>query len=229
MSTSKNGDYTVTGIPAYSTIFGNGKQAYYIYYNTLYQYNYATRERTFLKTLKASGDESFFISSIYKGKIYMTKSSFDKWKFWTYSFDLKTKKQKLLKSNCNIWNRYGKYVVSQDAYRTDVSAYPITLYKITSKGLSKIKTLTKNGRYESLIKGKLYYSVYNKVMTKVTLYRCDANGSHRKKIKTFTAKAGNGLILICKATNKYCIYQTDSTTYYRYTYATKKTKKTSTY
>lgn len=223
ISDQKDGVYAETPLTYFS--YTNGSYAYYVRENALYRYRYADKKETWLKRLKTSDDSTFYVSSVYGGKVFITRGSFDKWKHWTYQYNTKTKKLKLAKSNCAILSRYGKYVVSQDEYRTDVSPFPATLYKITANGLSKIKTLTSYAHNGVFVKGKLYYTVYGKnKIHKATLYRCNPNGSGKKKIAVFTSKNKDNEVLISKITSTYCEVYKDSETY-RYTYKNKKYKK----
>lgn len=217
---------TPIGYPAY----GNGKQAYYVRDFTLYKYTYASRKESKVKKLPSTGASNdphmaFYVTGVYGDQIYLTKGSQGQWKNWTYSYNLKTKKLKKLLSNCSIKTSYGKYVVGQNAYRTDVSAYPITLYKIQSSGLKKIKKLTSHGWEPTFAGGKLYYAASpDNIMRKVTLYRCNLNGSGRKKIKTFSTSQKYGQVSIFNITSKSCEVYKDGN-HYRYTYVTNKMKK----
>lgn len=224
ISTKRNSGYKKTPIVSYGS-FGNGKQAFYIYKNTLYKYTYASRTKSKLKKLPVKGDVYYYISSIYGNQIFITKDSFYQWKHWTYSYNINTKKFKKVTSNCTITARSGNYAVGQNEYRTDVGAYPITLYKIKNSGLSKVKKLTSFGRSATFAGNKLYYVHYsNKYMRKATLYRCNRNGTNRKAIKTFTASQKYDVVLITNITSKSCDVYKDGKNY-RYHYSTKKMKK----
>lgn len=223
ISDRKNDGYRNTPL-GYGS-FGNGLQAYYVDKNVLYRYIYATRESVRLRKLTVSGDEGFHISAVYGNQVFLTKSSFDQWKYWTYSYNIKTGKVKQVMSNCCITGRLGKFVVAQNAYRTDVGPYPVTIYKITAQGLSKVKKLASYGRSEVFVGKKLYYAAYDKgSMKKAVLYRCNKNGTGRKKVAVFTNSSEFGEILLGNITDRSCIvYQ--SGVQYRYTYATKKMKR----
>lgn len=233
MSTNKTSGYTATPL-TYGT-FSNGKQACYIRDNRLYKYVFSTRKETFLKKFSLSGDQVYSISTVYSSQVFLTKSSFEQWKFWTYSYNIKTKKLKLAKSNCNITDRYGKYVIAQGDYRTDIAPYPLTVYKITSSGLSKVKKISSYGKNAVFIGSKLYYVTYPKgTMKKATLYRSKPDGSSPKKIASFSVSTQYGEVIITKITSKYCNVSKfqykpgkSTQTTYRYTYADKKLKKIS--
>ncbi len=224
MSTKKNSGYKKTPIRSYNA-YGNGKQAFYIRDGLLCKYTYASRKETRLKKLSVKGDESFHISTIYGNQIFLTKNSFYQWKHWTYTYNIKTKKFRHAVSRCTITTRSGKYVLGQNEYRTDISPYPITLYKIKSSGLSKVKKLTNLGTSGTFIGKKIYYVQYqNKLMSKATLYRCDLSGSNKKAIQTFKTSSKYGEVSVSNITSKSCdVYKNGKM--YRYTYSTKKMKR----
>jgi hypothetical protein len=229
ISTSEDGPYQET--PMVYGAFGNGKIAYYCRNNVLYSYTYGSGKETKLYKLKASGDDGFWVSAVYGNQVFLSKSSFDQWRFWTYRYNIKTGKVKKLRNDCNITAQSGAYAISMDEYRTDVSPYPLTVYKMTKTGLKKVKTLTNYGRSEQFYNGILYYTVYPKgTMKKATLYSYNPKNGKKKKIATFKAdvedKYGYGEVYVLKATDKYCeVYQVATGTNYRYTYATKKMTK----
>lgn len=225
MSTKKNSGYRKTPIWGYGA-YGNGKQAFYVRNGLLCKYTYASRKETILKRLSVTDDIGFNISTVYGNQIFLTKSSFYQWKHWTYSYNIKTKKFRLAASKCDIIGRSGKYVIGQNEYRTDVSPYPITLYKITSSGLSKVKKITNRGMSGTFTGKKLYYVQYpnRSSMKTATLYCCNLNGSNKKAIRTFKSSSQYGQTLIYNITSKSCDVSKDEALY-RYTYSTKKMKK----
>lgn len=228
ISARKDSGFQKTPIGSFA--YSNGSQAFYVRDYVLYKYAYSTRKETPVKKLPAKGAAndphlSFYISEVYGNQIYLTKGSQGQWRNWTYSYNIKTKKLKKVLSNCKINTRYGKYVIGQNEYRTDVSAYPITLYKVQSSGLKKIKKLSSYGWEPTFAGRKLYYvSGTDSSMKKVTLYHCNLNGSGRRKIKTFSTSQQYGQVLIYNITSKSCEVNKDGKVY-RYTYATKKMKR----
>lgn len=226
IATKKSGPYKETPMSTYG-VFANGKQAYYVRENILYKYVFSSGKESKVKKLPASGDQYYQISVIYGSQIFLTKGSFEQWKYWTYSYNTKSKKLKKAVSGCAISSQNGKYVVAQNEYRTDVSPYRVTVYKITSSGLKKVRKLGENCHAETYVKGKLYYAEYpGKYMDKVVLYRSNPDGSGRKKLGTFTTSAKYGEVMVSKFTAKYCYIYKESQTY-KYTYKTKKLKKVS--
>lgn len=223
IATKKSGPYKETPMDFYGA-FANGKQAYYVRENILYKYVFSSGKESKVKKLPASG---YQVSAVYGSQIFLTRGSFEQWKYWTYSYNTKSKKLKKAVSGCAISSQNGKYVVAQNEYRTDVSPYRATVYKITSSGLKKVRKLGENCHAETYVKGKLYYAEYpGNYMDKVILYRCNPDGSGRKKLGTFTTSAKYGEVMVSKFTAKYCYIYKESQTY-KYTYKTKKLKKVS--
>lgn len=224
MSKKKSSGYKAT--PLEYNSYTNGKQAYYISKSTLCKYTFSNKKAIKLKKMPVKKDYYFYLSEVYGNQIFITKGSFDEWTYWTYRYNTKTKNLKNIKKNCTIVNRQGKYVVAENSYRSDVSPTPVTLYKITSSGLKKIKKLTERGFNSVFVDGKLYYTEYTDVyMTKVTLYRCNSNGKGKKALGTFASSSEYGQVLIQEITSKKCTVYIIDEGLYEYTYSTKKLKK----
>lgn len=223
---AKKGEaYKKTPIVSYGSM-GNNTHAYYVRNKALYKYTYASQKELLLKKLPLSGDETINISTVYKNQIFLTKDSYQKSKLWTYCYNTNTKVLKKVKTNCKINAHYNKYVIGQNSFRTDIDPYPMTLYKITSSGLSKVKTLTSYGRSGTFAGNKIYYTVYPKKhsMKTTTLYRCSLDGKNKKKIASFQAAGENGRVTVGEITSKNCMVVINDQQY-RYTYSTKKLKK----
>lgn len=212
-------------IPVEYGAFVNGKQAYYVREGKLYKYVFSTGKEVKLKSLSQKNYASWYISTVYGGKLYLTRSCFDEWNVSTYTYNTKTKKFKKVQKNCEIINRYGKYVVSQDEFRSDVSPYRITLWKLTSSGLKKIKKLTSRGFNTVFIDGKLYYTSYAEdLMKKVTLYRCNIDGTQKEKLAIFETEDEYGMVIIEAIRADRCtVGMPDGD--YEYIYETKEMKK----
>lgn len=227
MSTKKNTGFKVTNMP-YNT-FSNGKQAYYIDIgdNALYQFTFSSKKEKRLKKLSSKGYPAWDISTIYGGKIYITKGSFDEWSYHTYAYKISSGSFKRIKKNCCIINRSGKYVIAEKEYRSDVSPYTVTLYKITNDGLKKIKTLTKSGFGARKVGKKWYYVSYPDVtemgvsMNRAVIYKCNLDGTGKAKVAELTSEVKYDQIIVQEITSKYCIYWSDSKIY-KYTYDTQK-------
>lgn len=223
MSTKKKSGYKET--PIQYVAYVNEKQAYYVREGKLYKYVFSTRKEVKLKSLPQKNYAYWNVSLVYGGKVFLTRSCFDEWSISTYAYYTDTKKFTRIKKNCEIIGHYGKYVVSQNEFRSDVSPYPVTLWKLTTSGLKKIKKLTSRGFGCVFIEGKLYYTSYaDDLMRKVTLYKCNVDGTQKKKIVTFESDDEYDTIMIQEITSSYCtIWKTDGT--YKYIYKTKEMKK----
>lgn len=228
MSTKRNSGYKLTKMP-YNT-FSNGKQAYYIRDNALYKFTFSSKKETRIKKLTTKDYPSWDIGTIYGGKIYITRGSFDEWNYSTYAYNISKKTFKKIKKDCKIICRSGKYVIAQNEYRSDVSPYKTTLYKITADGLKKIKVLTKSGFGANLIGKKWYYvsypdmNEYGYSMKRAVLYKCNVDGTGKKKVAELTTDSEYDQIIIQEVTSEYCTYYSNDGIY-KYTYATKKKEK----
>ena len=170
---------------------------------------------------QAGEGDSWSISAIYGKRVYLTRGSFNKWKQWTYLYKLNTGSFRKVKANCAIRTSYGKYMVGEKQYHTDVSAVQQDLYKSTRNGLKKIKRLAKWGLNTQIVGKKIYYISYtDRNMRKGTIYRCNLDGSKRKKLGTFTTTQQYGQLIAREYTSKYCTIYKDGNSY-RYTYKTK--------
>lgn len=213
ISTKKNSGYKKTSIPAPdSSCLTNGKQTYYIKNNTIYRYIYSSGKTVKMKSLKSliRSNEALFcsIARLYKGKLYIVTHNFIN---ITYSYDIKSKKLRLVKKNCDIEYGIGNYFLCQKEYLTTVMPCTKTIYKLTSSGFKRVKKLGSNcGEQVFIIRGKLYYTVYPKGYDcrKVVLYRCNVDGTGKKKLATMkVSKSYTQMpIWVAKVTPKYCIY-----------------------
>ena len=224
ISKQKNSGYKKTPMAAWN-LFTNGKDAYYVFSKnskkSLYKYTFSSGSETAIKQVKAKFD--WYVSAVYKGMVYLTKANYDKSKYWTYRLDPNTGTNTKLKGNCNILDRSGAYVVAQNELHTDVSPYKISLYKITSTGLSKVKVVAKKTMGATFVGKKLYYAVYeDEGMQYASLYRCTKKGTKVKRLGQF----GNGksVVMFAEFTAKDCLVSfysgTASPKLYRYTYST---------
>lgn len=223
MAKGKNGAYKATPISLYS--FVNDRQAFYVKSNALYKYVFAAGKEQKLKTLPTGVEQGYTVSAVQGQKVYLNMGSFPKWRYVLYSYHTGTRKLKKEMDDCSILCRYGNYVVAQKEYRTDVSPYTLTIYKLGSSGLKKVKTLTSRGFNPVFIGSRLYYASYSgKYMNKVTLYSCNAKGGSSKKLGVFETKDQYGSVVVTQITAKKCRINISGVNY-EYTYKTKKTKK----
>lgn len=217
---SKNGTYKQTSI-AYNS-YTNGKQIYYVSENRLCKYVISSGKETGIK--KLSNKKDWSISLVYGGKIYLSADNFDEWSVQTYVYKISSKKLSKA-ADVNIRVRSGKYVLTQDEYRSDVSPYPVSLYRLTANGMKKVKTLSKRCFGCRFLGDKVYYTDYaGEYMEKVTIYRCNKDGSGKKKLGSFQSDSEYGMVQVTEFNSKYCVIVKDEVTY-QYTYKTKKLKK----
>jgi hypothetical protein len=228
ISKEKDGEYTETPISS-TFLYSDGKQCYYMDNNyVIYNYKYKTGKNKKLKKMKEDGDAVYTIGGVYKNYIYVNKSSFDRWRLWTYTYNIKTGEYRKIATDCSVSDISGGYVVGCNEYRSDVSPYKITLYKIKSDGsFKKVKVISKYGYQGDFVNGKLYYLIYpQNSLKETTLYRANEDGSSAKKIVTFKSNNKYGEVMVYDITAKNCYVYKDGTTYL-YTYKTKKLKKVS--
>lgn len=219
---SKKGPYKKTSISYQS--YTNGKQIYYVSENRLCKYVCSSGKETKLK--KLPDNKYWKLSLVYGGKVFLTGENFDEWSLQTYVYKISSKKLSKA-ANVSIITNSGKYVLTQDEYRSDVSPYQTSLYRITANGMKKVKTLSKRCFGCRFVGDKLYYTDYGgDYMEKVTLYKCNRDGSGKKKLAFFETDSEYGAIYVTEITSKYCVIMKDDATY-RYTYKTKKLKKIS--
>lgn len=228
---SKKKDSGYKRIPKADTdCYGNSKQMYFCCENVLYKYVYKTGKTTVVKKFKKNSEP--IVWNVYKNKIYLIGSDGK-----SYVYNLKTKKMSVLKLRAlrkfgNIGGNfdsegYGKYLYSC-VYSSKKSAK--VLYKITNKGIKKVKTLamepypSDDGKY-------IYYASYQSGNSKrLVYYRAEIDGSGTKKLGTSSVGEHFLYTTVDAFTDKYVAYSyydedSDKVAYCVYTFATKKTKK----
>jgi hypothetical protein len=239
ISKNKKSGYKKTSVPYTYAIFANSKQAYYMYENVLYKITFSNRRVTKLKDFNKIiekerkeyeknynyyEESSFSLDKVYKNKIYITRGSFIDWEYDTYVYSIKNKTFKCIKKYCTIVDSYKEYCICQKEYKTDVSPYTLSIYKITSSGMKKVKELGEYVFGVKRIKGTIYYVSYsNYDMKKGTLYRCKYDGTHKEKLGTFAASGEYGYVYVnvSDITSKSCTYVADGKNY-KYVYSKKK-------
>lgn len=233
ISDQKDGVYELTPI-TYGAC-ANANKAYYIDHTgkTLCEYSFAKRESKTLKTLcQASQDLYLSVSGVCGNNVFVTCGGEETWRYDTYVYN--TKKNKVIQTieDCCIGCFNGNYAISSPAYHTDVSGSRLDLYKISNGGLKKVKKLCNYGFSYAKVGKKFYYTDYpdkysnidGYKMDRVVIYKCNANGSGRKRVATITGKGEYAQVIVQKFTNKYLEYWDGSGTY-RYVYKTKKITK----
>lgn len=246
ISTHKGSGYKITPIPYREGIFSNGKQIYYVEYdhssnssNILYKYLLDSRKRMRIKILYRHpelGDEFYGISMIRGSMIYLSQYP-TPCVVNTYMYNTKNNKLSKMKANFGLSlpsgnsgsYSYSNYVLATDRSLSEPNSFPITLYKIDRSGnLQKVRKLSEYGLDAQFIGNKLYYTDIQgrnlgRTGHSVSIYRCNVNGSKKKKIATF--KINKGFPVITIFTEKSCIISDCWGGNYKYTYATKRLRK----
>lgn len=222
MSNRKNGGYTATSIE-YGA-FANATQAIYLRDNVVYKYIFSKKKESKLVTLEELDDpdmDMYSIGTVYGKYVYINEDSYSKGAVITYAYDMNSKKIKKVISNGSIDEGHGKYLIVQNEWSIDVSPISKSIYKITNKGIKKVKTLSDFCGAASFVGDKIYYVCYpsGTEMRKAIMYKCDLDGSNKKKVASFSADSGN--IIVSDIGAKECTVYKDWTGY-KYTYATKK-------
>ena len=210
--------------------YTNGKTAIYISDGKLMKYTLSDGKSKKLKTLPKGKSRSEYdgydIKMIYGNNFYVTRTSFDDWEYVTYAYNMSKKTiKKQIKGK--IIAIKGKYVLAQMAYKSDVSPYKLNLYKITSKGIKKVKTLSSLSYLGTFVGNKLYYTDYtNNLMEQCDLHVADKDGSNDKVLVTFPleGKITEGQLMILDITSKKCTIWMNNE-WYEYTFQTGTMKK----
>lgn len=232
ISEKRNGRFQPT--PMSERICANGKQAYYLIWDNdektqlLCRYVFRSGKETVAASLPAVDESWWEIHAVYGGKVFLQEQS-DYSRDSVYAYDLKKDKLSKVKSGCSMGNAYGRYIIAESHWHGDTSAHPVTLYKITGSKLKKVKQLTKYGcssmsDYAKFIGEKIYYISFSEadmgISQKITLYRCNANGSGKEKLGTFQNATISGEDSITSTKCRIWIGGNE----YEYSYASKKLK-----
>ncbi|MBE5922977.1 MAG: hypothetical protein E7271_00730 [Lachnospiraceae bacterium] len=227
VSFAANANYKTQNVPclgAYSVLDG-----YYIVNEKLYHTD-ATGETEELVSVAGESYLTKSVSAVYAGNVYITGSG-DMYidgneTLKTYVYNI-AERRIISTYNCALINVTDGYAVSQDKYDSGMNPYPVSIYKLTSNGMKKVKTLTKRSRYVKMIgKGKnkrILYSYYPKKlsMSQMNIYSVKVNGKGKKKLATLKQKdpSYSGIILNY-ANTKYC--KVFNGGFYKYVYKDKK-------
>ena len=232
-STRKNGTYTTAKLGGYEySAYSDGKYLVTVERTTtgalrLVKVTLKSGKVRILKKLplgKYQYDAPWWhISGIYGSNVFLTRGSFEQWNYKTYVYNLSTGKYTKAKNNCSISFIKGKYAVAATTYQTDVSAHPRIIYKISSDGsLKKVKKL---GNYigTTVMAGKkLYFTKYTDTnMSKLTICRCNIDGTQVEKLGTFKKTGEYGQVIAYNITSEGCSIN-NSGTNYTYNFETKK-------
>lgn len=190
---AKTTNYEMTLTKSYQRIWSNGTNKIYMTTNKdytkqkLYLKNVKSGEKKMLKSfnLDQDNDESYSISNVYGNKIYLNKT-FGAGDGNLYAYNLKTKKFGCVKKNFQILNASGKYMITSNYTPTDISPFPQYIYKITSKGLEKVKKLGQYTSQSQIVGNKVYYAKYVEGrLHDMTVCSCDLNGKNLTSVSVF--------------------------------------------
>lgn len=222
----------------------NGTYTWYVWYDItdfsdtskgyLIRKNNKTGSEKTVKTLPHDG----YICTTRGDNIYITVSDgsgMDGYGAYTYTYNIKT--GKLWKAaNSIIIGRSGSYVTCQDTPTSDPSPYGASIYRLTSKGMSRVKKLGKSCNVFGKVYKKRFYFL-RIAENKICFYSIGVNGKDMKKLATFKAK--DGCYLECEITTvsdspkyiEFYVYARDNNyesepefeaSLFRYTFSTEK-------
>lgn len=237
-----SGKYKTTKIntqPRYGFV-GNGKFLYYIEKtsknNVLKRYNYKTGKIEKIKKLPVSENinnkniegEECEILGVCGDYIFITCYNDIAVPEGTviYSFNIKNKKIKRsgLENHGNELTN-GKYLVVENAPRTDFRARAFDIYKLKNDGtVKKIKRVTKKAMAVTLYNDTIYWVSISKdesaANSKNVLYSMKINGSGKKTL--FKANKKKPLYYTGFADDKGVVVNCDGGKLYKYSFKTKK-------
>ena len=187
--------------------------------------NIKTGEWKTLKTLPKSEKYSYELAGAAGARVYITRYRYMS-TCSAFMYSMNTGKYKRVKKNCRIEVTCGKYAAADSVCKGDASPTRHTLYRMTTKGLKKIRIISKRTFRVAFVKGRLYYDKYSgKGMRKASLYKSRANGSKSKKLCTFSSKKDTeGQVYFSNIRAKKCDVTIDGKEY-TYIYKTKKLRK----
>ena len=185
-------DYVETSMPNNQTFF-KGSTAYYVHGGALYSYSFKTAKATKLKKL---GADAAAVGAVWGSNVYVSYANAANKKNSTRVYNVKTKKLGASVGSFKLVNSSGTYAVGTGYFADDAAARTTTLCKLTSKDLTKVKQLAKNGQAAAFAGGKLYYtSATNAKLNCVRLYRANMDGSKAKQIATFGDNPGDRMLV----------------------------------
>lgn len=190
--------YTMTTVKSHLSVWSNGKNKVYlkditkknkdgideIVEQKLYLKDVKTGKSKLLKTitLDPESEECCYLNNVYKTTVYMNRvRGVGDGDLYTYNW--KTGKFKCVRKNFIIINASGKYMITANYLPTDISPYPAYLYKITSKGLEKVKKLGAYTTQAQFAGRKIYYAKFpsNGSIRQMSVWTCDLSGKMQKK------------------------------------------------
>lgn len=206
-------------------------KAYYIIENTLYvspiePHSMGIRHKITSWNLKDG--QYVKIVYAYGNKIYVNRSDEMDGKCVLFFVDIKSKKKTIAVKNCCIQAASGKYLYGNTSMVYDTGAYTVNIWKIKGNSVKKVKTLGKHIFGTTVVKNKVYYASYpDSKQNNMTVYRCNPDGSHRKKLFNLKGKGQFCQVLISEVNEKTitAYVSGDQPGQYEYTIKTGKLKK----
>lgn len=203
---AKTTNYEMTLTKNYQRIWSNGTNKIYITTSKdytkqkLYLKNVKSGKKKVLKTftLNQENDESYNIGNVYGTTIYLNvvRGAGDG---DVYTYNWKTNKFQCVRKNFAILNASGKYMITSNYTPTDISPFPQYIYKITSKGLEKVKKLGQNTSQSQIVGKKIYYAKYVSVtegLHDMTVWSCDLNGKNVTSVLKVSSKYEHGDVML---------------------------------
>ena len=179
---------------------------YYMGNDTLYvsevaPHSMGTKDK--VASWKLKDGEYLKIVNGYGNKIYINHIDELSGKSILYSVNVNTKKKTKEVTNCSIDAVNGKYMYGDKAKATDSGAYPLYIWKIAGNSVKRVKTLGKHTFGTKVIKNKVYYASYpSSSQKKMTMYRCNLDGSGRKKLFTLAGEGDFCQVLVSDVNEK---------------------------
>lgn len=222
VSSSKNGPWKKVIYPrivsekavySMSSTFPGGKK--------LYRYNLAKGT----KSVALSFNSYVELTAMRGNLAYIAHSGEGEGRAYTFVIDLKKHKRIATYTDCYISDFEKGYAVAREYVPSDVSPYPVDLYKFTSKGMKKVSRIASHAYSEAIRDGKVVYLRYKSrtPAPPTTLSVFDIKKKSTKLIKKFKSS----WVRLENCTAKTCDVVTesnDSIKRYRVTFATGKTE-----
>lgn len=205
---AKTTTYKMTLTKNYQRIWSNGTTKIYlkdtknkegeVVKQKLYSKNVKSGKTTLLKTLTPNldNDESYSICNVYANTVFLNKTK-GVGDGNLYAYNMKTKKLKCSKKNFQVLNASGRYLITSTYTPSDISPFPQYIYKITSKGLEKVKKLGQNTSQSQIVGKKIYYAKYTEGnLHDMTVCSCDLNGKNLRSVFKVSSKYENGYVML---------------------------------
>lgn len=241
---AKSANYERTQTKNYQMIWSNGTNKIYLK-NTTKNDQYGNpvteKQKLCLKnvksgkvkvlknfTLNIENDESYSIGNVYGTTIYLNKiRGVGDGDLYTYNW--KTDKFTRVRKNFIILNASGKYMITGNYLPSDIGPYPAYVYKITSKGLEKLKKLGANTTQAQFANGRIYYAKFpnDGSIRTMSVWSCSKSGKNAKVVFRVSAKDELGYVMLESVDKNSIIYvdvpNDGEPVYYRFDRKTEKT------